>query len=134
MREVLRNLMDSAASRAEYADVRHVRLRNEAIGMRNGELDELDSHEEEGIGVRVRLDGRWGFAAAAGSSPGDAEQALYRALAIADAQPRGAGVALAAVEPIEGTKLYGRRFATGTVCPPLRAGAVKFSGSAASGT
>jgi predicted Zn-dependent protease len=30
-------------------------------------------------------------------------------------------------------ELYGRRFATGTICPPLRADAVRFSGSAAAG-
>ena len=30
-------------------------------------------------------------------------------------------------------ELYGRRFASGSVCPPLRAGAVRFTGSAASG-
>lgn len=31
-------------------------------------------------------------------------------------------------------ELYGRRFAEGVVCPPLRADAVRFSGSAASGS
>ena len=30
-------------------------------------------------------------------------------------------------------ELYGRRFATGSVCPPLRIGAVAFTGSAARG-
>ncbi|MEX1140820.1 MAG: TldD/PmbA family protein [Thermoleophilaceae bacterium] len=88
MRDVLRDLMDAAAGRADYADVRHVRLRQEAIAMRNGELDELDAHEEEGFGVRVRLGGGWGFAAAAGSDRAAAEEALARALAIAEAQPR----------------------------------------------
>jgi TldD protein len=81
--------MDSAAGRAEYADVRHVRLREEAIAMRNGELDELDAHDEEGFGVRVQLGGGWGFAAARGSDRAAAEDALTRALALADAQPRG---------------------------------------------
>jgi TldD protein len=95
--------MDSAAGRADYADVRHIRLRHEAIGMRNGELDELDSHEEEGFGVRVRLGGRWGFAAIAGSDVQAAELALARALTIAEAQPRGTGVELTPVEPVTGT-------------------------------
>lgn len=88
MRDLLRDLMDSAGGRADYADVRHVRLREEAIAMRNGELDELDSRDEEGFGVRVQLGGSWGFAAARGSDRAAAEGALARALAIAEAQPR----------------------------------------------
>jgi TldD protein len=95
--------MESAAQRADYADVRHVHLRQEAIAMRNGELDELDSHQEEGFGVRVQLGGGWGFAAAAGSDRGAAEDALARALAIAEAQPRGARRALTAEPAAEGS-------------------------------
>jgi TldD protein len=90
VRDLLRDLMDSAGRRADYADVRHVILREEAIAMRNGELDELDSHDEEGFGVRVQLGGGWGFAAARGSDRAAAEDALARALAIAEAQPRRA--------------------------------------------
>ena len=88
MRDLLSDLMDSAAGRADYADVRHVRLREEAIAMRNGELDELDARDEEGFGVRVQLGGTWGFAAARGSDRVAAEEALARALAMAEAQPR----------------------------------------------
>jgi len=95
VRDLLRDLMDAADRRADYADVRHVRLREEAIAMRNGELDELDSHDEEGFGVRVQLGGGWGFAAARGSNRAAAEDALERALALAAAQPRRAGRALA---------------------------------------
>jgi TldD protein len=96
VRDLLRDLMDSADGHADYADVRHVRLREEAIAMRNGELDELDSRDEEGFGVRVQLGGSWGFAAARGSDRAAAEDALARALAIAEAQPRVAGHALTA--------------------------------------
>ncbi len=103
MRDVLRDLMDSAALRADYADVRHVHLRQEAIAMRNGELDELDSHEEEGFGVRVQLGGGWGFAAAAGSDRAAAEDALARALAIAEVQPRSGRRALTAEPAAEGS-------------------------------
>jgi predicted Zn-dependent protease len=91
VRDLLRDLMDSAAGRADYADVRHVTLRTEAIAMRNVELDELDAHDEEGFGVRVRLGGGWGFAAARGSDRAAAEEALARALALAQSQPGGLG-------------------------------------------
>jgi TldD protein len=78
--------MDSARSRAEYADVRHVRTRSERLATRNGALDSLDSDESEGVGVRVRVGGAWGFAAVHGSERRDAEAALARALEVASAQ------------------------------------------------
>jgi TldD protein len=99
---ILRDLMDAASGRADYADARHVRLRHEAIAMRNGELDELDAHEEEGFGVRVRVGGGWGFAAARGSDRAAAEEALARALALADAQPRAAARPLTEEQPASG--------------------------------
>jgi TldD protein len=88
VRDLLGDLMDSAATRADYADVRHVHLRQEAIAMRNGELDELDAHDETGFGIRVRLGTAWGFAAVLGTDKDAAEQALARAFAVAEAQPR----------------------------------------------
>jgi TldD protein len=103
VRELLRDLMDSAVHRADYADARHVRLRQESVAMRNGELDELDSHEEEGFGVRVRLGGSWGFAAARGSDRAAAEDALARALAIAEAQPSTAATPLTPEPPVVGS-------------------------------
>src|SRR4051794_17837565 len=79
--------MDSAQARAGYADARFVRCRVERLSTRNGRLDQLDSQDSEGIGVRVRVRGAWGFAAVRGADRGDAEAALARALAIAEAQP-----------------------------------------------
>jgi TldD protein len=103
VRDILGDLMDTAAGRADYADVRHVSLREEAIAVRNGELDELDTRDEDGFGVRVRLGGGWGFAAARGSERSAAEEALARALALAAAQPqRGPAAALAAEPPATG--------------------------------
>ncbi|HYN92122.1 MAG TPA: TldD/PmbA family protein [Thermoleophilaceae bacterium] len=87
MRDLLLELMDSAQARAGYADARFVRSRTERLSTRNGRLDQLDSDESEGIGVRVRVGGAWGFAAVRGTERRDAEAALKRALAIAEAQP-----------------------------------------------
>src|ERR671929_177082 len=75
--------MDSARARAGYADARFVRSRVERLSTRNGRLDQLESHESEGIGVRVRVRGAWGFAAVRGGERADAEAALARALGIA---------------------------------------------------
>lgn len=103
MRDLLRDLMDTASTRVDYADARHVHLRQETIAMRNGELDELDAHEEEGFGVRVRAGGGWAFAAAAGSDRAAAEAALERALAMAESQPHGGSTALASEPPAVGS-------------------------------
>ena len=99
MHDLLRELMDTARLRVDYADARYVRTRVETIATRNGELDELDASESEGIGVRVRLDGAWGFAATRGLDRRDVEDALDRALAIARAQPRPGGAVALAAEP-----------------------------------
>ena len=96
--------MDSARSRAEYADARWVRTRSEQLATRNGALDSLDSDESEGIGVRVRMAGCWGFAAVRGSERSDAEAALARALEVASAQPLpSSGAALAPEPPAAGS-------------------------------
>jgi TldD protein len=103
MEELLGDLMVAAAGRVEYADARHVRSRAERVGMRNGAVDRLDRAEEEGFGVRVRIGGAWGFAAARGDQPEAAEGALRRAIAIAEAQPRTPAHRLAPEPPARGT-------------------------------
>jgi TldD protein len=102
VRELLEDLMDSALTRVDYADARFVATRFERLSTRNGTLDQLDSEESAGIGVRVRLGGSWGFAAARGSSKADAEAAVSRALAVAEAQPATAGSPLAPEPPARG--------------------------------
>jgi TldD protein len=87
--------MDAAARRADYADARFVETRSERLATRNGAVDLVDSDESQGIGVRVRVGGAWGFAAVRGVERADAEAALERALAIAAAQPRSPEAALA---------------------------------------
>jgi TldD protein len=95
MEELLADLIDAAAGRAEYADARHVRSLAEHVSIRNGRTDRLDRSEEAGIGIRVRLHGAWGFAATRGTDRGDAEAALARALQVAEAQPRADDAPLA---------------------------------------
>jgi TldD protein len=102
MDDLLQDLMDSAARHAEYADVRFVSSSSERLSTRNGRLDGLDSSESEGIGVRVRRAGAWGFAATRGTERAHAEAALARALELTEGQPRGSGAALAPEPPASG--------------------------------
>jgi TldD protein len=105
MRDVLVDLMDAASRRADYADVRHVRSSAESVSTRNGEVEQVGRYAEEGFGVRVRIGGAWGFAAARGHERAEAEAALQRALAVADAQRIAASSAapLAPEEPARGS-------------------------------
>ena len=103
MRALLENLMDGAARRGAYADARHVRSLSLRIAMRNGRLDELDRSEEEGVGVRVRVGGAWGFAATGATDGASLETALARAFAVAEAQPAAPGAALTPEPPARGS-------------------------------
>ena len=114
MRHLLADLMDVAAGTADYADVRHVSSLVESISTRNGHVDVVRRDAEEGFGVRVRVDGTWGFAAARGSERSAAEGALERAIAVAKAQPRVKGAApLVPEAPAQGS------YATALVTDPF---------------
>ncbi|MEA2332418.1 MAG: TldD protein [Thermoleophilaceae bacterium] len=94
--------MDSAGRRAEYADARFVRTQTERLSTRNGAIDQANSDDSEGVGVRVRVGGSWGFAATRGTDKADAEAALERALGVAAAQPPSSGAALTEEPPARG--------------------------------
>src|SRR5947209_19641664 len=94
--------MDAAAAGGAYADVRFIRQREEYIATRNGEIDDLQRDGDEGIGVRVRVGGAWGFAATRDTSKAGAEAALARALAVARAQPATEATPLAPEPPARG--------------------------------
>jgi TldD protein len=95
VRDLLPELMDIAARHADYADARFVRTQVELLSTRNGRLHQLRAEDSEGIGVRVRVGGVWGFAGERGAERRAAEVALERALAVTEAQPRTEGVPLA---------------------------------------
>jgi TldD protein len=102
MLDLLVGVMASAQGTCVYADARHVHSRSEGIAVRNGLVDDIAIEETEGIGVRVRVAGGWGFAATRDVSPAGAERALARALAAAQALPAGPAGPLAPVEPARG--------------------------------
>jgi len=73
---------------ASYADVRIVRRQRELVATRDDALVAVDAGESYGVGVRVLVDGAWGFAAASKVEAGDAARAAERAVAIARANGR----------------------------------------------
>src|SRR6266850_4734826 len=59
-----REALDAAvASGAGYADVRLLETLREDLIVKDGRLGGLDQSESRGIGVRVLVDGAWGYAA-----------------------------------------------------------------------
>jgi TldD protein len=85
--DALVDLMDAARGRGVHAEARHVLRVEEELGVRNGLVERAGRDTSEGIGVRVRSGGAWGFAATRDVSRAGAERALARALAVAEAQP-----------------------------------------------
>lgn len=95
--------MADAAGRVGYADARFVRIRTQRIATRNGELDAVSDHAEEGVGVRARVAGGWGFAATRGSDRDAIEAALARAIEVARALPATCDTELASEPAASGS-------------------------------
>jgi len=106
MLHVAKETVEAArAAGAHYADARFVHEDSESITVRNQEMEGIDRATSEGVGVRVLVDGYWGFAATA--RPEGVEIARTAALAVEIARaaarlPREP-VKLTEVEPVTGT-------------------------------
>ena len=82
---------------ATYADVRLVERSSELISVWSGKLEELLNHSSRGLGVRVIVDGAWGFAGSSDLSRAKEVVAQAVAIARASARTRRAPVELAPI-------------------------------------
>jgi TldD protein len=80
-----RALDAATADGASYADARVVERRMEGLTVKNGALEAASSNESLGLGVRVLVDGAWGFSSSASLEPADVERVAREAVAIARA-------------------------------------------------
>jgi TldD protein len=86
MRDLTQRALDTAAARgAGYADVRVVRRRDESIAIKTGRVEGVASGESEGFGVRVLVDGAWGFASSHLLTTTEADRVAAEAVRIARA-------------------------------------------------
>jgi TldD protein len=87
-----------------YGDVRHVSTSTEGIRVTNETVDSLVQQLDQGFGVRVLVDGAWGFASSAICTMGEMKKVANRAILIAkaSAMTQKEPVRLAEVEPIVG--------------------------------
>ena len=95
MQELIDLALDAAQRRgAGYADIRIVERSTESLTVKNGDLAEAGSDRSAGFGVRVLVDGCWGFAGSSQMEAEEVERVTRDAIAIA----RASGLAMR--EPI----------------------------------
>ena len=98
MEELCGVAVDAARSAgASYADARAVVRRSQSVATKNGRVDAVTDVETEGIGVRVLVDGAWGFAGAGTLSDESGRDAARRACDFA----RAAGGGKRRLEPLD---------------------------------
>jgi TldD protein len=104
VRDLCTAAVDAAtAAGAEYADARVVMKRNQFVATKNGRVERLSDSESDGIGVRVLVNGAWGFAADRRLSTDGAREAALRACTFARAAPGTHSRHLAPIAPASGT-------------------------------
>ncbi|MDQ3981229.1 MAG: TldD/PmbA family protein, partial [Actinomycetota bacterium] len=86
MEELLEAALDAAvAAGASYADARSVETMSEALSVRGDVVEALERSDSIGFGVRVLVDGAWGFAASYETSASVAAETAAAAVEIARA-------------------------------------------------
>ncbi len=86
MRDIVERALNVAQLQgAEYADARLVSIDEESIRTRNGVVRAVQRSQTTGIGVRVLVDGAWGFAGTSAADLAGAESAARTAADIARA-------------------------------------------------
>jgi TldD protein len=76
---------------AQYADIRVIENRTESIQVKNGVVESINSSESMGFGVRVLVDGAWGFSSSRELIAKEIDRVTKQALAISRASARVRG-------------------------------------------
>jgi TldD protein len=101
MRDLCRAAVDEAsAAGAAYCDARALTRRTQSVTTRNREVEGVTDGETEGVGVRVLVDGAWGFACDPRLSAEGAAAAARRAVSFARASA-GRGKSTVELAPAE---------------------------------
>ncbi|HET7636853.1 MAG TPA: TldD/PmbA family protein [Candidatus Limnocylindria bacterium] len=86
MNDLIDRALDAAQrAKASYADIRLVERETEALSVKNGMLESVTSDRSEGFGVRLLIDGAWGFSASARFDAAEVDRVVREAAAIARA-------------------------------------------------
>ena len=86
MKDLIERALDAAQrGGASYADVRVVERETEGLTVKNGALEAATSNSSAGFGVRVMVNGAWGFSSSANLDLEEAERIAREAVEIAEA-------------------------------------------------
>ena len=86
MKDLAARALDTARQRgAGYADIRILRSQRESIAVKNGTVEALSMNEDQGFGIRVLVEGAWGFASSSILTPAEVDRVAALAVAIARA-------------------------------------------------
>ncbi len=104
MRDLCHAAVDAAVGAgASYADARAVVGRSQGVSTKNGRVENVSDLETEGIGVRVLVNGAWGFSCDRRLNAEGARNAALRACAFARAAVGRGEKALAPLAATSGT-------------------------------
>ena len=104
MKDVLKNVLDSIKKKVDYADARVVTTHSERIRTKNGSVDAITDGTSRGFGVRVIVDGCWGFSSSSVLTAEEAARVAAEAIEIAQATRllKKADVVLSEEKPTKG--------------------------------
>lgn len=104
MRDTCQEAIDTAVrGGAEYADARALCRRIQQVSTKNGEVNSVSDGESEGIGVRVLVNGSWGFACDRRLTKTGGQEAAARAVGFAKASALEANSGQTRLAPISAT-------------------------------
>jgi TldD protein len=107
MDEFLSRALDLAAVKgASYCDVRLVETNQERFVVRTGVVDTLSNDESLGIGVRVLVNGSWGFASSYIVSPTEVDRITGLAVEIAKASSQSSNGPVSLGPPVASRGVY----------------------------
>ncbi len=85
MKDALKNVLASIKNKVDYADARLVTTRSEKILVKNGSVDSISDEISRGFGIRVIVNGCWGFSSSSVLSEEEASRVAGEAIEIAKA-------------------------------------------------
>ena len=107
MDSLIARALDTAAARgASYADARMVETVQERYSVRTGVVDVISNDESVGIGVRVVVDGAWGFASTNYMTAESIDQTAALAVEIARASATSGGPKVELGPPVSSRGVY----------------------------
>ncbi len=107
MKDLMVRALETARMKgAQYADIRVVHNRTESLAVKNGLLENLNFSEDIGFGVRVLVNGAWGFASSRDLTPEEVDRVAALAVAIAQASARVPGEAIDLGPPVTSQGTY----------------------------